>query len=201
MPLRISIVPSVMPTPEVVSPAVVRQWARTTGNQAHQGHHVAGITVPAIRIDQTRLRYEQRRAMTGGVEFRFEDGTLDIQTSHRIFMASTLSPCERQIWAEHERDHVRDNHQAAGTLSYRIESDPTLQAIFVRRQWFDRTMFAAVQDTIESRVTEIYRELNAAAVRRRDTASEYSRVEQRIRAECGAGQRRSRQRTRPTATR
>jgi hypothetical protein len=201
MPLRIQIVPSVTPTPEVVSPAVVRQWARTTGNQAHQGHQVAGITVPAIRIDQTQLAWEQRRMESGGIEFRFQDGTLNIQTSHRIYMASTLTRCERQIWAEHERDHVRDNHQAAGTLGSRIEADPTLQAYFVSRQWFDREMFGIVQQSIEDRVTAIFRELNAAAVRRRDTASEYSRVEQRIRAECGASRRRHRQRMRSPSTR
>ena len=187
MPLRVRTIPTVSPTPRVVSPAEIQEAARRSGNPNWYRADVGGLTLPRLRIDQTQLRYETRQG-TREAEFRFQDGTLLLTLSHDIFLPNNLSECERTVWLDHEREHVRDNEQLTGTLNDRIQRDQTLGTIFNDRPWQPRRFFNIVQQTIEQCVTNIFRELTDQARQRRDTDAEYTRYRQLVRTRCG-GQR------------
>jgi len=185
--IPIEIVPTVRPPPEVVSQDIVRKHARDSGHPRADDLDIAGITVPYLVVDQTKIHYVQRRnaKVPGGIEFRYDKGTLHLTSGNRIYMSSTLSECERKIWETHELEHVKDNERLSGDLLDRLEVDGTLKAVFIMRQWYPRNDFNIIQTSIEAACGNVFRELTAAAVKKRDTAAEYERVRAVVRETCG----------------
>jgi nucleoid-associated protein YgaU len=173
MPLTVTTIPAVPTSPQFVSPAVVHQRAAETGNP--NASQALAVTVPVLTVDQTGLQYEQRPAQSG-VEFRFNTGTLTLRLRHDIYISSELSPCTRNIWAQHENLHVADNNRLLGRMDSEIRSEPTLRAIFINRQWLPRDAFDLIQTTIQRAVGDVFQRLTREAVRRRDTRAEYARV-------------------------
>ncbi len=168
----------------VVTLAVVQQKARDTGSPHASRSDIVGVTVPILNVDQTGLQYEQRR-VGRNIEFRFNTGTLQLTLRQEIYMSNTASACERRIWETHERAHVTDNVGVLPQLDAAIRRDPTLRAIFITRQWRPRSQFQATQNSIQTAVGNIFRQLTGAAATRRDTATEYARVRQQVRNNCG----------------
>jgi nucleoid-associated protein YgaU len=181
MSLRVQTIPSVDPAPQTVPPATVHARAADTGNP--RSSEALAVTVPIITTDQTQLRYEQRRA-GGGIDFRFETGTLTLRLRQEIYVSSELSACARGIWTEHERLHVRDNRQVLAHMDREIRADGTLRAILIDRQWLPRDSFDLIQQTIQESVARIFGRLTREAAARRDTRQEYARVQRSILNRC-----------------
>lgn len=183
MTLNVDAQAGTAPAAQVVAANVVVQHARRLGSQF--ADRAVGVTVPILRVDQTGLHYEQRR-VKGGIEFRFQNGTLRLTQRQEVLLANTLSSCEQRIWEAHEQDHVRDNQELVPRLEREIRAHRTLQDILINPRWRRRSEFDAVQRTIRETVAEIYQRLTREAVQRRDTQSEYESIQRRITERCGA---------------
>jgi len=141
------------------------------------------VTSPVLRIDQTGLLYQQRRA-GGRIEFRFQTGVLRLELRQTILIDASLSSCAQTRWSQHERDHVRDNRSLMGRMEPRIRTSARLRGILIQPRWHPRPSFNRIQNRIESSVTAIFVDLTAQAVRRRDTRAEYRRVQRGILQGC-----------------
>lgn len=169
---------------QTVAMSVVQTKARQTGSPHASHSDIVGVTVPILTVNQTGLQYEQRRA-AGGIEFRFNTGTLSLTLRQEIYMNNAASACERRIWEVHERAHVSDNVAILPQLDASIRRDATLSAIFIARQWRPRSQFQATQTAIQTAVGGVFRQLTGVAATRRDTTAEYARVRQQVANSCG----------------
>jgi len=172
-----------LPPIQLVSLTAAQQHARNTGSPHASLPDLIGVTVPTLRVDQTALQYEQRRA-GGGVEFRFNTGTLLLTLRQQIYMVNSVRACERGVWEPHERAHAADNVALLPRLDAAIRANPALRMIFITRQWRPRSQFQATQNTIQNEVGNIFRNQTGAAATRRDTAAEYARIRQQVSARC-----------------
>lgn len=163
--------------------SVLQTKARQVGSPHASQSNIVGVTVPTLRVDQTGLRYEQRRAARG-VEFRFNTGTLNLTLRQEIYMNSASSACERGIWELHERAHVADNVAVLPQLDAAIRRDATLNAILIARQWRPRSQFQATQNAIQNAVGGVFRQLTGSAATSRDTPAEYARYRLQVQTNC-----------------
>lgn len=170
---------------QVVSKTVVGAKAKKHNPSHAKQKNVTGVTVPIIRVNQKKLRFEQRRAK-GGIEFRFSKGPLILTLRQTIYLSKALPACERKTWLTHERSHASDNVALLPKLDGEIRNDAGLKKILIDREWRPRSQFGATQGEIQSAVGAIFRKLTSAAVRKRDTAAEYVRIRKQVRANCGA---------------
>ena len=169
--------------PVLDSPATVAQLALAQGSPAPPGSTVVGITVPAIRTDQSGLQYQTRNHDT---EFLFNTGSLILTLSQEIHLSNTLSPCAQTVWLEHERKHVRDNERILTRMDAELRADSQFAAILVNPTlWRPRAQFTATQQTIQARVEAVFTRLTRAAVQALDTPAEYADTESQVRARCG----------------
>ena len=173
-------------TEQLVAPAAVVQIAREMGNP--RADDAVGVTRPRIRTDQTGLAYERRRGADRSVEFRFDQGTLGLTLSQEVLVSNALNDCEKRVVREHERGHVGDNETIMGEMDRNLRADTAFAEILVHRRWYpySRARFSEVQSTIQARVAAVFQRLTRAAVRARDTAAEYARM-QRDMAACRPG--------------
>ncbi len=163
-----------------VPQAEVEEKARSVGHP--DAAQAIAITIPRIRNTTTELSFEQRRAPGGGVEFRFEKGTLPLTLIQNVYFSSSLNDCERRIWRVHEDLHVHDNRGVMGQMEAALRADPQFKEILIDRPWYPRDQFGAVQGRINGRIGAIFLARTADAVQLRDTATEYQSVWRRAAA-------------------
>ncbi len=168
------------PSPQYVSHDSIVQQARTMKNP--QAARAAGITVPRLTVDQTKLEYETRK-QKGQVQFRFNTGTLVLMLHQSVQISNDLSDCAQEIWFEHELGHVGDNRDLMKLMEREIKSSRALQDIFFVPQWRPKASFNSVQTKISTVVGDIFKGLTEDAAKKRDTESEYQKTQGRIR-EC-----------------
>lgn len=119
-----------IPTPHIVSRDEVRNKARESGVTNPQ--KASSVTIPVLNIDKSgfgyknRKRIDQKRILS---EFSFHTGPLWLTLKLEIYMAKELSSCARDIWKEHEADHVRDYTLLMQKLKPEIEKNTAFQAI------------------------------------------------------------------------
>lgn len=166
-----------------VSRASVQAYARDLGSLYAYEPDLAGVTVAILGVDQSRLRYEQRR-VEGRMEFRFKDGTLQLTLRQRIYVADDAGDCEREIWEHHEREHVADNAALLPQLEGAIRRNAVLNRILVNPIWRPIEQYRATQAAIESGVGDIFKNLSAVAAARRDTPAEYLHIRRQVHTGC-----------------
>jgi nucleoid-associated protein YgaU len=181
VPLTVSVNTGTRPTPQIVTPAVVIQEARASGNP--NAARALAVTIPIITIDQRGLYYATR-GNAGGVEFRFLTGQLRLTLRQSIYISNVLSSCAQGIWAGHEQDHVKDNQKLMARMDREIRAHRNLKTVFFSPSWRPRSSFNAVQRRIHTVVGSIFEVLTREAVRKRDTLAEYARVKRTILRSC-----------------
>jgi len=134
----------------------------------------SAITIPTLRINQTKLHYEQRKGESGKVEFRFKKGTLLLTLRQRVLMASDFNTCEKKVTLRHESGHIKDNEKILRQMDKKLRADKGFAEILVTPKWYPRSTFNAIQKTIKSRTGEVFKRLTVAAVKARDTKNVYT---------------------------
>ncbi len=165
------------PSPQFVSHDSIVQQARTMKNP--QAERAAGITIPRLTVDQTKLEYETRK-QKGQVQFRFNTGTLALMLHQSVQISNDLSACAQEIWTDHELEHVGDNRDLIKRMEREIKSSKPLQDIFFVPRWRPKASFNSVQTKISTVVGDIFKGLTEDAAKKRDTESEYQRIQNRI---------------------
>jgi len=166
-----------------VARATVQTHAHRLSSPFADQPELGGVTMASLRIDQSQLRYEQRR-VEGRMEFRFRSGVLQLALWQRIYVADDTGACERAVWEGHERAHVADNLVLLPQLEGAIRRDPALNRILVNPTWRPIGHYRETQAAIEEAVDEIFRRLCAAAAARRDSPAEYLRIRRELRTRC-----------------
>lgn len=162
----------------------VQAAAKKAGHKNTAKLKIAGVTVPTIRVDQRKLQFEQRRGAKG-TEFRLKKGVLKVTGRQVVVMVDSLSACARKIWLKHEMDHVRDNELIFKQLEAKFLADPHLKSVYVDREWLPKSSFSATGKKTQKVCGDIFRKLVVAAIVKRDTAAEYSRVRKKVKDTCG----------------
>jgi len=169
--------------PSIDAPATIASLAASRSTPTPAGATVVGITVPFIRHDFTGLNFHTRN---GGTEFRFNTGTLALTLRQEVHVSSALGLCARNIWLQHEMLHTRDNVALLPRFEAELRADRVFADQLVRPTiWHPRSRFSAVQGEIAARIGAVFQSVTADAARRRDTATEYARVERQVRIRCG----------------
>ena len=182
MALTVTIEKGAVPPSQIVAANIVQQHARNLGSP--YAARAAGVTLPVIRINQSRLEYEQRRA-SGRIEFRFTAGNLTLTLRQAIYLSNTLSGCAQTIWEAHEQDHVQDYQDVMRSMEAEFRRHRAVQDILIAPRWRPVREFSAVQSTIQSTVGEIFRRLCRETVLKRDTDAVYKAIQEKIKADCG----------------
>jgi len=184
MPLTIATAVTPATGPTLDTPAAITQLAQQQSAPVPAGSTVVGITIPAIRIDQTALQYSTRN---NGTEFLFNTGTLRLTLRQEIHLSNALSPCAQTIWEHHERKHVRDNEQIMTRMDAQLRADQQFAAILVNPTvWRPRAQFGATQQTIQARVGAVFTRLTQAAATALDTRQEYANTDAQVRLRCNS---------------
>lgn len=177
MALNIEAQVGTKPSPRFVDKDSIVQQARTMKNP--QPERAAGVTIPRLTVNQTKLQYDTLK-QKGQVQFRFNTGTLLLVLQQSVQLSNDLSTCAQEILAEHELGHVEDNQAVMKRMEREIKSSRPLQDIFFTPQWRPKSSFNAVQAKINTTVGDIFKSLTQDAVKKRDTESEYQRIQTRI---------------------
>lgn len=181
MPLTISTSVNPASGPILDTPGRIAILAQGQGISAPAGQTIVGITIPAIRSDQTALQYETRNRDS---EFRFNTGTLRLSLRQEIHLSSDLSSCAQTVWLSHEQKHVRDNEGIMTRMDAELRRDTQFSDILLNPTWRPRSQFQTTQHTIQTRVGEIFRRLTVAAVQALDTAQEYANTDALVQQRC-----------------
>lgn len=170
-------------TPTLDSPATIANLAKNQGSSFPAGLTVVGITIPTVITDQTQLNFQTK---SNGTQFQFDTGTLQLTLQQEIHLSQALSLCARNLWQQHEQEHVWDNEQLMSHMDAKLRADPQFANILVSPStWRPKSSFNQTQQTIQARVAAIFQRLSLAAAQKRDTRSKYQHVEHQVRTYCG----------------
>lgn len=183
MALIINVDIGTTPKPQHVADTNVKQQARAQGHP--NANEAIAITKPVLNVNQKKLKFERRRNK-GKIEFCFQSGVLKLTLKQTVLMSKKYSTCERGIWAKHEQDHVKDNQDIAKNIEKQIKTHPKLKTIFYTPKWqlYSSSSFTKIQKDIQKIIGEIFRDLTAKAVIKRDTIGEYAKFQRKIIKTC-----------------
>lgn len=182
MPLTITTQNNPLPASKIVSVADIRRLATDTGNPVPAGKIPTGITTSNLRTDLTGLSYDVQQSPT--IRVRYKNGPVKLILSQQVYLCQDLSNVEREEWEKHEQLHVADNKAILAGIAANIRNDRTLKEILIDCQWIPLAN-GKINDLILGAMDAMWKSLTIAAVRRRDTAGEYARVEGNIKQRQG----------------
>jgi len=183
MPLTISIEKGSEPKATLVTPATLKKLMKDHGDPNASDPKPAAITMPKVRVDQTKMQWEQRRS-TKGVQFRFKSGTLKLTILQQIAMNATLNACEQKEWMKHEKLHVKDNFGLGPQLERDFRASNLFKKLFDRREWQAKSKWRETQKNIQKEVGKVFKKLTGDKVKTRDTKANYAKVHAEIDKTC-----------------
>lgn len=181
MPVTVVVNVGWKPVPKIDTPEKVVQQAQEAGNA--DANMALAVTRAFININQNGLIPEYDKPESPS-KFRFQNGQLRLTLRPKIYIANDITECERDIWAQHEQDHVKDYQKVITQMDRKIRSHNILKKILFIPKWRSIFELEPIKTTIHENIERIFDNMVREASRKRDTPGEIIRIRRKILYKC-----------------